>query len=97
VTSEPGEPVDWPEDPSTPPPPRHRGTNMLAVASLVLAILWVFGLGSLLAVGLGYVAMRRIAASEGAQEGMTVAVAGVVLGLVGVGALILFLALNAAP
>jgi len=28
---------------------------------------------------------------------MTVAVAGVVLGLVGVGALVLFLALNAAP
>jgi hypothetical protein len=97
VTSEPGEPVDWPEDPSARPLPRHRGTNMLAVASLVLAILWVFGLGSLLAVGLGYVAMRRIAASEGAQEGMTVAVAGVVLGLVGVGALVLFLALNAAP
>lgn len=41
--------------------------------------------------------MRQIEAEEGEQEGMPVAVAGVVLGRVGIGALVLFLALDAAP
>lgn len=86
-----GEPVVWPEDPSARPLPRRTGTNMLAVASLVLGILWIAGLGSILAVVLGFVAMRQIEKSEGAQEGMALATAGVVLGLVGVIVLGVFL------
>ncbi len=39
-----------------------RTTNALAIAALVLGVLWVFGLGSLLAVVLGVVALRQIRA-----------------------------------
>ncbi len=94
---DPNEPVAWPEDPSGRPLPRRTGTNMLAVASLVLSILWVLGLGSIVAVVLGYIAMRQIEESRGAQEGMGLATAGVVLGVVGVVALVFFLASSASP
>jgi hypothetical protein len=65
-------------------------TNGLAVASLVLGILWLWWIGSVLALVFGYTAMGAIDRSSGRQGGRGLAVAGVVLGWVGVGTLILF-------
>jgi hypothetical protein len=54
--------------------------NPLAIASFVLALLWLFGLGSLLAVILGHIALRQIAGAGGSQGGRGFAIAGLVLG-----------------
>jgi hypothetical protein len=63
---------------------RHR-TNGLSVAALVLGILWIGGIGSVLAVIFGYAARSRIDASGGLQEGRGLASASIVIGWVGVG------------
>ncbi|MDO8144492.1 MULTISPECIES: DUF4190 domain-containing protein [unclassified Isoptericola] len=73
-----------------------RRTNGLAVASLVLGILWLGWVGSVLAVVFGHVALRQIsnAPPHAPQEGRGIAIAGVVLGWVGVatlGLMMLFL------
>ncbi|HEX8745460.1 MAG TPA: DUF4190 domain-containing protein [Thermoleophilaceae bacterium] len=52
--------------------------NRLAVASLVLSALWLFGLGSLLGVVLGHIALRQIEASG--ELGRGLAIGGLVLG-----------------
>jgi hypothetical protein len=39
---------------------RRHGTNGLAIASLVLGILWLGGLGSILALVFGYIAKKQI-------------------------------------
>jgi hypothetical protein len=62
-------------------------TNGLAVASLVLGIVWVYWIGSALAVIFGAVAISQIGRSGGTQGGRGLAVAGLVLGLVGLGIL----------
>lgn len=62
-------------------------TNGLAVASLVLGIVWIYWIGSVLAVIFGAVAMSQIEKSGGTQGGRGLATAGLVLGLVGVGIL----------
>jgi len=64
----------------------------LAVASLVLGILWIFWIGSLLALVFGLIAKSQIDRSDGAQSGLGLAIAGIVLGCVGVGTLLLTLA-----
>jgi hypothetical protein len=89
--------------PTIPPPPPYYPqqyryapapvTNGLAVASLVFGILWIFGLGSLLAVILGHSAKVQIRKSNGAEGGSGLATAGLVLGWVGVVSLVLFVAL----
>lgn len=58
-------------------------TSGLAIAALVLGILWMFGLGSFLAVVFGAIALRTISRSGGAVGGKGMAVAGLVLGIVG--------------
>jgi len=63
-------------------------TNGFAIASLVLGILWIYWLGSILALVFGYVARRQIRA--GNQKGDGIAIAGIVLGWIGVGVLVLF-------
>ncbi len=84
--------------PSATPPPQYpygygpgrpATTNGLAVASLVLGILWMFWVGSILAVIFGYVGKGQIDRSGGTQSGRGLAVAGIVLGWVGVGFLLL--------
>jgi Domain of unknown function (DUF4190) len=65
-------------------PPPTQGTNGMAVASLVLSILWIGGLGSLVAVIFAFVARRQIRDSRGVQGGDGLAIAGLVIGLVGV-------------
>ncbi|MBI2169625.1 MAG: DUF4190 domain-containing protein [Actinobacteria bacterium] len=59
----------------------------MAVASMVLGILWLYWLGSILALIFGYVAKSQIDQSRGTQGGRGMAVAGIVLGWVGVGTL----------
>ena len=74
--------------PSTPPygyPPAVAATtNGLAIASLVLGIVWLGGLGALLAIIFGAVAISQINRSGGTQSGRGLATAGIVLGGVGV-------------
>lgn len=62
-------------------------TNGLAVASLVLGILWIYWLGSLLAVVFGHVALHQIRKANGWQYGQGLAMAGTVLGWVGLAVL----------
>jgi len=52
-------------------------TNGLAIASLVLGILWLFWLGSLVGLILGLVALKQIKVRN--QGGRGIAIAGVVL------------------
>jgi hypothetical protein len=78
----------------TPPPPPYaqpqvQQTNGLAIASLVLGILWLYWVGSILALIFGYRARRQIDESNGAQGGRGLAIAGIVLGWIGVALLVL--------
>ncbi len=63
-------------------PPRTSG---LAVASLVLGILHLCGIGSLLATIFGAVSLGQISRSNGTLTGKGMAIAGLVLGLIGLG------------
>jgi hypothetical protein len=56
--------------------------SSLAVASLVLGILWLAGIGSILAIVFGAVSIYQIHHSRGKLAGMGMAVAGLVLGIV---------------
>ena len=60
-------------------------TNGMAVASLVLGIVWIYGIGSILALIFGYQAKNQIDRSGGAEGGRGMAIAGIVLGWVGIG------------
>src|ERR1043165_7450321 len=55
-------------------------TNGLAVASLVLGIVWIYWIGSILALIFGYIAKKQIDESNGREGGRSIAVAGIVLG-----------------
>jgi Domain of unknown function (DUF4190) len=68
-------------------------TNGLAIASLVLGILWLYWVGSILALVFGYIARRQIAQRQGLQGGRGLATAGIVLGWIGLGFLALFVVL----
>jgi hypothetical protein len=57
----------------------------MAVASMVLGILWIYWIGSILALIFGYVARKQI--RERGEGGDGMALAGIVLGWVGVGIL----------
>ena len=74
-----------------PPPAVPVKTNGFAVASLVLGILWLYWIGSILALIFGMIAKSQIDQSGGYQQGRGLAIAGIVLGWVGVGFLILFI------
>jgi uncharacterized membrane protein len=62
-------------------------TNGLAIASLVLGILWLFWLGSLAGLVLGLVALKQIKNRN--QSGRGIAIAGVVLGILGLVVLVI--------
>jgi hypothetical protein len=68
-------------------------TNGMAVASLVLGILWIYWIGSVLALIFGYIARQQIEQHQGMQGGRGMATAGIVLGWIGVGFLVLFVLL----
>jgi hypothetical protein len=66
-----------------------RGTNGMDVASKVLGILWVYWIGSILAIIFGFIALSQI--KERNQQGRGMAIAGLILGFIGVGTLVLIL------
>ena len=70
-----------------------QSTNGLAIASMVLGIVWVWWIGSILALIFGFVARKQI--KERGQKGDGMAIAGIVLGCVGAATLILFIILAA--
>ena len=94
--------------PQGPPAPMHgyapyayqatpQTTNGLAIASMVLGILWIYWVGSILALIFGYVARKQIRERNQAGGNMTgggMAMAGIVLGWIGVGVLALTLLLG---
>ncbi|MGD0378799.1 MAG: DUF4190 domain-containing protein [Acidimicrobiales bacterium] len=65
-----------------------RRTNGMAIASMVLGILWLWWIGSILALVFGYVALGQIKQRNEGGRGM--AIAGVVLGWVGIVTGVLF-------
>lgn len=74
-----------------PPPPlppalavSSAKTNGFAVASLVLGLLFCLSVTGILAVIFGNVALGRIAASQGTEKGRGLAIAGIVLGWIGI-------------
>ena len=80
----PASPLDAAVSPAVP-----QQTNGLAVVSLVMGIIWYGWIGSILALIFGYIAKRQIDALQGQQKGRGFAIAGIVLGWVGVGILAL--------
>jgi hypothetical protein len=68
-------------------------TSGLAIASLVLGIVWVCGIGSILALIFGYNARKAIRDSGGAVQGKGMATAGIVLGWIGVSWLLVYIVL----
>lgn len=81
-----------PQDLGGPPPvapavETPKATNGLAVASMVLGIVWIYWIGSILALIFGYIAKGQIDESQGRQAGRGMAIAGIVLGWVGIGLL----------
>jgi hypothetical protein len=67
-------------------------TNGLAIAALVLGILWLYWVGSILAVIFGHVALSQI--NRTGQQGRGLAIAGLVLGYIGVGFLVLVIVIG---
>jgi Na+/proline symporter len=56
----------------------------MAVASMVLGILWIWWVGSILAVVFGHIALHQIRQTN--QSGRGMAIAGLILGYLGVAA-----------
>jgi hypothetical protein len=75
-----------------PPGAVHYGapgrTSGLAIASMVLGILWLYWIGSILAVIFGHIAISQ-AKKDPTLRGKGMAIAGLVLGYIGVGFLVL--------
>jgi hypothetical protein len=69
--------------PSVPPPPMPK-TSGRAIASLVLGIVWMYGITSVLAIIFALLAKRDIREANGWVTGGGMATAGLVLGIVGV-------------
>jgi hypothetical protein len=74
----------------------QKTTNGLAIAAMVLGIVWVYWVGSVLALIFGYIAKGQIRNSDGRQGGNGMAIAGIVLGWVGIGTLTLMIVLGVA-
>jgi hypothetical protein len=74
-------------------PPAQSKTNGMAIAALVLGIIWMYGVGSVLALVFGYSGKARIDRSQGRETGRGMAVAGIVLGWIGVASVLTLVAL----
>jgi hypothetical protein len=83
--------------PAPPPAPADRPTfvraqaptNGLAIASMVVGLFWMWWIGSVLAVVFGHVALKQIA--RNGQSGRGLAIAGLVLGYIGLATLLVTL------
>jgi Domain of unknown function (DUF4190) len=84
----PGPPAVPPGPPGPPPAYYRAPTNGMAITSLVLGILGMVGIiwiiSPILALVFGYIAKGQIDRSGGTQEGRGMAIAGIVLGWVGI-------------
>jgi hypothetical protein len=80
--------------PGAAPPPRQASsspnqadlatrTSVLAISSLVMGLFWMFGLGSLSAIVLGVMSLRQITRSNGTLTGKRLAIAGMIVGIIG--------------
>lgn len=69
-------------------------TNGMAIASMVLGIVWIYWIGSIVGLILGYLALREIRKDPQRMEGKGMAIAGIVLGWIGVVVLVLAIALG---
>ena len=58
-------------------------TSVLAISSLVIGLFWMFGIGSLSAIVLGVMSLRQIARSNGTLTGKRLALAGMIVGIIG--------------
>jgi hypothetical protein len=77
-----------PAPPAPPAPYVPTRTNGLAVASLVLGILTLCGIGSFLAVVFGHSALTQIK-KDPYQQGRGLAIAGLILGWIGLAVIVL--------
>jgi hypothetical protein len=87
-----------------PPPPGYaptptpnapnKGTNGLAITSLVLSLLWLYWIGSILAIIFGRMAKKKI--EQNGQGGKGMATAGIVIGWIGMALLVLAIIVGAA-
>jgi hypothetical protein len=59
---------------------RRPPTNGLAIASLVLGVLWMWWIGSVLAIVFGHIALNQIARSPHGQPGRGMALTGLAFG-----------------
>ena len=66
-------------------------TNGLAIASMVLGIVWIYGIGAVLALIFGYQAKAQIDRSGGRESGRGMAIAGIVLGWIGIAGILLMI------
>ena len=86
-----------PPPPPNYPPPGYGygqpspGYNGLAIASMILGIMWLYGVGAILAVIFALIAKRQI--RERGERGGAMATAGLVLGIIGIVGIILLVVL----
>jgi Domain of unknown function (DUF4190) len=75
-------------------PPRATRTSGLAIASLVLGIVWIFWLGSGLAIIFGHISLAQMKKDPG-LSGRGMAIAGLVLGYIGLATFLFLILLGA--
>ena len=99
-TGAPPQPAPLPPPMAPPPPPTPDfvqygpatpKTSGLAIASFVLSLLWIAGVGSLLAIILALKARQSIKRSQGRESGDGLAIAGLVIGILGVLSSVVFI------
>jgi hypothetical protein len=71
------------------PPTLDARRNGFAVAALVCGLVWVFWIGSVLAVIFGHVALHQIRDAHGWERGRGPALAGLLLGYLGLALLVI--------
>ena len=64
-------------------------TSGKAITSLILSLLWLYGLGSLLAIIFGHIARAEIKNSNGKLTGSGLALAGLIIGYISLGVVVI--------
>jgi hypothetical protein len=71
------------------PPPPSASTNNMAIASLVSALLgWICGVGPILGVVFGIIALNQI--KQNGQGGRGLALAGIIIGALGIAFMVMY-------
>ncbi len=83
------QPYPYGQPPGYPYGPPARRNNGMAIASMILGIVWIYWIGSVLALVFGLIAKKQI--RESGEGGSGMATAGIVLGAVGMATFALFL------